>query len=429
MRKLLRRFRREQRGAVLVIVAAAMMGMIGMAALAIDAGSWYQVQRRAQSAADAAALAGAQDLPTSTTAARADAIAYAATDLPGAPAPTVTFPTGTSIKVVIATTAPSFIKLFGFNSANVSATSVAAETGPATTCATAGNACDAVFAMNSSCTGTPVVFGGGTHITGGTASNGSLNVGGGGSSFGPTTYGNGSSCTVSPTGYAGESNTFTSGPTAQAAVTTWPVNYATDFPACTPGTGGTCTGPGGTPSFCTQASTATSWTLNTYNTPYVTSGNIYCDVGSGTAGTPTTWNGAISVAGGPVESSFVGGSVTIGGGTTLTACGYAASGYTVSGCSAAVPTPTTTNYPLIYAVGTATSAPTSTSATINNAGGGGAFTGDMFAPNGTIYMGGGDSTTFMEAQQVAVPGGGFTGDGPSDTGSGGGSSGSEALLQ
>ena len=200
------------------------------------------------------------------------------------------------------------------------------------------------------------------------------------------------------------------------------MNYAIDFPACT---GTACTGPDSTPSFCTQASLAASETLTSYTSSLMTvSGNIYCDVGTGTgvvAGTPTTWNGAITVDGGPNEDSFVGGSVTLGGGDTLTACGYATAGYAVSGCSAAVPVPTTTNYPLIYAVGTGTS--------ITNGGGGGTFTGDMFAPSGTINMGGGDSTFFLEGKDVTIPGGGYTGDGPSDSGSGGGSSGSESLLQ
>src|ERR1700685_3073350 len=199
MRKLLLRLRREERGAVLVIVAAAMVGMIAMAAFAIDVGSWYQVERHAQSPADAAPLAGAQDLPASESQATTDADAYVTKNFSTAPTPTVTFPTSTSIKVVVAVTAPSFFgKLLGVQSTNVSATSVAGETGPATTCPTSGNSCDAVFALDTSCTGTPVVFGGGTHITGGVSSNGSLNVGGGGSSFGPTTYGSGSGCTVSP---------------------------------------------------------------------------------------------------------------------------------------------------------------------------------------------------------------------------------------
>lgn len=421
MRRWFVRRARDERGAVLVIAAAIMVAVLAMAAFAIDVGSWYQVERQAQGAADAAALAGARDLPASQATATSDAKTYVGYNMQGdTPTIAVTFPTSTEIKVTVTQVAPSFFgKTLGINSATVTESAVAQETGGATTCSTPGNGCDAVFAMATSCAGAPVVFGGGTHITGGVVSNGSINVGGGGSSFGPTTYGNGSGCTVSPSGYAGQNNTFASGPTSQAPVTSWPINYATDFPPCT---GTACTGPGGTPSFCTQSTTAASETLQNYYPVNLTSGNIYCDVGTGTSGTPTTWNGAITVnmGKGTVEATFAAGSVTMGGGDSLTACGYAAAGYLVSGCSASVPVPVTGNYPLVYALGTGTS--------ISNGGGGGTFLGDMFAPNGTIYMGGGDATTFLEGQGVQVPSGGFTGDGPSSSGGGGGS-GSTALIQ
>jgi Flp pilus assembly protein TadG len=418
MRSLLMRFRREERGAVLVITAAAIVAMLAMTAFTIDIGSWYQVQRQAQSAADAAALAGAHDLPSNQTQATTDANTYVASNLPGATA-AVSFPTSTQIKVIVSKTAPSFFgKLLGVTSADVSATSVAAETAGESTCTTPGNGCYAIFAMDTSCTGNPVNFGGGTTINGGVNSNGSLNVNGGGSHFGDVTYGNGSGCTMRPSTWNIQGSTFASGPTAEAPITTWPVNYAVDFPSCT---GAACTGPSGTPSFCTKSTTAASETLQTYTPATMSSGNIYCDVGSGTASNPTTWNGSITIEGGPVEDSFVAGTLTIEGGTTLTACGYSASGYAVSGCSSSVPAPSTTNYPLFYAVGTGTS--------INDSAGGNSFTGDSFAPNGTIDLGGGTWTTFAEGFDVTAPGGGFTGDGPSDVGNNLPAGGSDALVQ
>ena len=64
-----------------------------MAALVIDVGSWYHAQRKLQTAADAAALAGAQELPTQpSTAHDRRAIDYAQRNYAGMPAPTVTFP-------------------------------------------------------------------------------------------------------------------------------------------------------------------------------------------------------------------------------------------------------------------------------------------------------------------------------------------------
>jgi hypothetical protein len=54
-----------------------MVVILGMAAMAIDVGMFLQERRDLQNAADAAALAGAQDLPTSPTNAVADATTWA----------------------------------------------------------------------------------------------------------------------------------------------------------------------------------------------------------------------------------------------------------------------------------------------------------------------------------------------------------------
>jgi Flp pilus assembly protein TadG len=50
-------------GQAVVFVVLVLAVLVGMAALVVDGGSWYQADRQAQTAADAAALAGAQDLP------------------------------------------------------------------------------------------------------------------------------------------------------------------------------------------------------------------------------------------------------------------------------------------------------------------------------------------------------------------------------
>src|SRR5262245_35312772 len=57
-----RRFRSE-RGQSLVVISLFMVALIGMAAIAIDAGSWYQTRSSLQADADAAALAGPSQLP------------------------------------------------------------------------------------------------------------------------------------------------------------------------------------------------------------------------------------------------------------------------------------------------------------------------------------------------------------------------------
>jgi Flp pilus assembly protein TadG len=60
---------RSQRGQTLPVITLFMFAMLGMCALAIDVGSWYQQKRSLQSAADAGALAGAAYLPISWSAA------------------------------------------------------------------------------------------------------------------------------------------------------------------------------------------------------------------------------------------------------------------------------------------------------------------------------------------------------------------------
>jgi putative Flp pilus-assembly TadE/G-like protein len=54
---------RDERGQVIVLVVVALVGLLGMCALVIDVGYLYWNQRHLQASADAAALAGAMQLP------------------------------------------------------------------------------------------------------------------------------------------------------------------------------------------------------------------------------------------------------------------------------------------------------------------------------------------------------------------------------
>lgn len=79
------RILRDERGQSLVIAIVFMTALLGMAGFAVDVGSWYRTQRAAQSAADAAALAGAQSLPQDETTAATVAVANAAENGGGLP--------------------------------------------------------------------------------------------------------------------------------------------------------------------------------------------------------------------------------------------------------------------------------------------------------------------------------------------------------
>jgi hypothetical protein len=71
------RLRREE-GQVTVLVAAALIGLIGMTAFVVDVGSWMRLQRSVQSTVDASALSGAQALPDNPATAMTLAVDYGA---------------------------------------------------------------------------------------------------------------------------------------------------------------------------------------------------------------------------------------------------------------------------------------------------------------------------------------------------------------
>jgi hypothetical protein len=121
---------RSARGQSTVITVVFLVVLLGMAALVLDIGSWYRAKRDAQSTADAAALAGAQALPKSTT---ANALALAqqyASKNGGIGTGGVNFMTkyyaNDTITVNVQRTAPGFFaRLFGKSSVRVGATATA----------------------------------------------------------------------------------------------------------------------------------------------------------------------------------------------------------------------------------------------------------------------------------------------------------------
>jgi hypothetical protein len=54
---------KDERGQAILVTVLFLVALMGCAALTLDVGMWYREQRQAQATADAAALAGAQDLP------------------------------------------------------------------------------------------------------------------------------------------------------------------------------------------------------------------------------------------------------------------------------------------------------------------------------------------------------------------------------
>jgi Flp pilus assembly protein TadG len=115
----------NERGQSMVLTVVFLVVLLGIAAMVVDAGSWYRAHRAAQSTADAAALAGAQALPDT---ARANSLAneYAAknNDTGGASPAQITFSQQgyetDTIKVTITRPSPGFFsKVLGIKSVSV----------------------------------------------------------------------------------------------------------------------------------------------------------------------------------------------------------------------------------------------------------------------------------------------------------------------
>ena len=113
---------RSDRGQATVLTLVFLVVLLGMAALVLDIGSWYRADRATQSTADAAALAGAQALPSSTTNANTLSLQYVTKN--GGGSPSVTFSTKyvTNDTVKVNVTKPAqgvFTKLFGVRTVTV----------------------------------------------------------------------------------------------------------------------------------------------------------------------------------------------------------------------------------------------------------------------------------------------------------------------
>ena len=110
---------RGDAGQVLALMAVGAVALIGMGAFVIDVGGGFRQQRKAQSAADGSALAAAQQLPLSTSAASAASAAVKAKNLPDGTVATTFASTYVANDTAISqadTTSPSFFaKVLGFS--------------------------------------------------------------------------------------------------------------------------------------------------------------------------------------------------------------------------------------------------------------------------------------------------------------------------
>jgi uncharacterized membrane protein len=117
---------RHQRGQTLPLVVLFLVVMLGMAAFAIDVGSWYQARRAIQSTADASALAGAGQLPAGWTYAQSAAANEFANNRRSGDTAAYANPAansgGDSVQVTVSRAAPMyFSSVLGFGSRTITA--------------------------------------------------------------------------------------------------------------------------------------------------------------------------------------------------------------------------------------------------------------------------------------------------------------------
>jgi Flp pilus assembly protein TadG len=120
----------SERGQTVVLITVFMFVLLGMCALAIDVGIWYQDKRAVQSTADAAALAGASQLPVSWGVAQSTAVQQFDKNKKTGDAAVVVntsnLTSKDSVTVTVTRTSPSFFaKLLGKNNATIQASAQA----------------------------------------------------------------------------------------------------------------------------------------------------------------------------------------------------------------------------------------------------------------------------------------------------------------
>jgi Flp pilus assembly protein TadG len=117
---------REETGQTVVTLVLFLFVMVALVGAVLDVGAWFREDRQLQSVADAAALAGAQELPLSTATATSKAIEYSTKNGSTLSAGNVKYSnnpaTNDTIEVSVSDEAPTvFTKLLGINSVTIGA--------------------------------------------------------------------------------------------------------------------------------------------------------------------------------------------------------------------------------------------------------------------------------------------------------------------
>lgn len=411
---------RDEEGVVLVIVALLLVVFLACMALAIDLGSFYTTQRHAQSAADAAALAAAQDLASGNTAIGPDITTFIHENYPDAGSITFTTPykgNSTKVRVEVAGKSPAFFgKALGVSSANVDASAVAG--------GGANEGSSVVFAKDTNCGGAGVTINGNTLTAGNVHSNGSVYNNANNTTIGALSYGGPLGCSLTQNG-----NSPITNKTIDSKDEPWPYDYSNQsfpaVPSCTPGpnvliaptfswTGGTIPGPvpgSGPLIYCATTGDITLGGTGVTAQPgtifVAEQGNIIINGTQATAAGTYLANGPNgtiqinannSTLNGIFESTGTNGQINVNGNSITGNATFVANAFQLNGNAIQLAPYPGENGLLAYETGTQS---------LNVNGNGYLDGGTIFAPNAAIVYNGdgsGQVSGFMEAQDVTING-------------------------
>ena len=124
--RILGRLRKQQRGSVIVMTAAMLAVLVGMIALVVDLGLLYATRVQLTNMADAAALAGVQELPRNSDGAFSSAAEYARLNGKTGDRVDIRVLGGTTVAVKATRTVPlMFAQIFGLATCDVSGAAAA----------------------------------------------------------------------------------------------------------------------------------------------------------------------------------------------------------------------------------------------------------------------------------------------------------------
>jgi Flp pilus assembly protein TadG len=393
---------REESGQSLVVLVLGMVVILGIAAFAIDVGSWLATRHKAQVTADAMALAAANYMANNPSAAATSGQSFGQGTKytqgsglsPSGATVVVDTSAGTATATVTTAGTVSFARAVGIGPPTISATAVATYK--------QGDSPYSLFADGTCTPGNPAsitINVGGDATVSGVHSNGGI-TGQIGNNTKINTLSNGSGCANTLCAGSGNCNNNPVAPVLTSPNNlNWPVPY--DSPSCELSSNG--------PACYFDTTTADLSTTCTY---VAGTGTPPTNVSS--SGGNITITGNVGSSGSPVVLCAPSGTITVAGNSVTVHGTLYAQNVIFSGNSPTIIPPADDLGIYVSGSGTLDLDPGNGGGNgSNNVALVGAF---VYAPNGSVNLGGNNGSGLIEAQSITVSGNNwtFTGTGPTD---------------